>query len=169
MTSPLPQWRDRPREVANLYNPAFTSLLLGRCVSNYETVREAQGLPLALAFLVLPIVLHPRFRSHLPRAADTDMFAWIANHPDLRALLPSHAEAMKPVTQEALRFALIYGALVIQGADLISGTKRFAKTTMPPSLTDDVSTCMQKAAFIGRWFAQSTTPVTILATWGVRP
>jgi ABC-3C biological conflict system middle component len=169
MSDTLPPWRVRPREFANLYNPAFTSLALARAVRHHEDAGGQRGLPLALAFLVLPIVLHARFRDQLPRAADTDMFGWMARHANLRMLLPVHAEAMKPVSQEAIRFGLHHGATALRGSDLCSGPRKFGKSSMPPVVTDDVVACLQKAAFVGRWFALAAAPTTILATWGVRP
>jgi ABC-3C biological conflict system middle component len=169
MSDTLQPWWVRPREFANLYNPAFTSLVLARAVRNHEDAGGQRGLPLALAFLVLPIVLHARFRDRLPRAADTDMFGWMARHADLRLLLPAHAEAMKAVSQEAMRFGLHHGALALRGPDLCSGPRKFGKTSMPPVVTDEVAACLQKAAFVGRWFAVAAATTTILATLGVRP
>jgi hypothetical protein len=50
-------WNDRPTEIANLLNPAFCALLLAQAVRGYQEETKV-GLPYALAFLVLPLVLH---------------------------------------------------------------------------------------------------------------
>ena len=58
-------WAERPTEVANLLNPAFTGAALRMAVSGY--LREANvGMPFELAFLVFPIALHEATRSRLP-------------------------------------------------------------------------------------------------------
>jgi hypothetical protein len=168
MTDRLPCWEERPREVANLFNPAFTSLLLSRTLGGY-TSGDAPGMPLVLTYLVLPIVLHPDTRDALPRAASTTMYGWIAEHPHLKALFPARARRSVPFTQEAIRFGIMYGKLAITADALGPGALRYAQSAMPPDATDDVRLCLQKAAFLGRWFAETESPRTILATWGIRP
>jgi hypothetical protein len=169
MTGALPPWPDRPREEANLFNPAFTSLLIARAVAHHERTASGTQMPLALAFLVLPIVLHPPTRVALPRAADTNLFGWIAEHAEIKALFPGRAERLTLVTQEAIRFALIYRKLAVDGDGIVSGPKPYALSAAPSPATDETKECLQKAAFLGRWFAIANSPVNILGAWGVRP
>ena len=169
MMSPLPSWTQRPREEANLFNPAFTSLLIARAIAHHERSASAKPMPFPLAFFILPIVLHPGTRDALPRAADTNMFGWITEHPEIKALFPVRAERLTPVTQEALRFAIAHKKFDIQGGQLISGARRFALSATPDPTTNETNNCLQKAAFLGRWFAASDSVSTIFATWGVRP
>lgn len=168
MTDLLPRWQERPREVANLFNPAFTSLLLSKTLAGYAG-SEPKSLPIALSYLVLPIILHPDTRDALPRAASTNMFGWIAENPHLKAVFPRRARRAIPFTQEAIRFGIIYGKLSVSGSSLVTGTRKFALNAAPPDATGEVRGCLQKAAFLGRWFAESDSPDTILATWGIRP
>lgn len=168
MTDVLPPWQERPREVANLFNPAFTSLLLAKTLAGYAG-SEPTGMPLALSFLVLPIILHPDTRDALPRAASTTMFGWIAENPHLKAVFPRRARKSIPFTQEAIRFGIMYGKLAVAGPSLVMGARRFALNAVPPDATDEVRLCLQKAAFLGRWFAETDSPHTTLATWGIRP
>ena len=168
MIDRLPRWDERPREVANLFNPAFTSLLLSRTLAGYSG-GDGSGMPLVLAYLVLPIVLHPDTRDALPRAASTTMYGWIAEYPHLKALFPARARRSVPFTQEAIRFGIMYGKLAISAGSLVTGSHRYAQSAMPSDATDEVKLCLQKAAFLGRWFADTESPRTVLATWGVRP
>jgi hypothetical protein len=168
MIDRLPRWDERPREVANLFNPAFTSLLLSRTLAGYSG-GDGAGMPLVLAYLVLPIVLHPDTRDALPRAASTTMYGWIAEYPHLKALFPARARRSVPFTQEAIRFGIMYGKLAISAGSLVTGSHRYAQSAMPSDATDEVKLCLQKAAFLGRWFADTESPRTVLATWGVRP
>jgi hypothetical protein len=100
MSGELPSWSVRPREIANLLNPAFTSLVIARSVAASEAA-GSPGLALPLTFLVLPAVLHPGTRDALPRAATTTMYGWLGDHPHLKALFPARASAFVPFTQEA--------------------------------------------------------------------
>jgi hypothetical protein len=49
------------------------------------------------------------------------------------------------------------------------GIRKFALSAAPPDSTDEVQVCLQKAACIGRLFAETDFPHTIRATWGIRP
>ncbi len=168
MTDVLPRWQERPREIANLFNPAFTALLLAKTLAGYASGKPT-GMPVVLSYLVLPIILHPDTRDALPRASSTNMYGWIAEHPHLKALFPARARKSIPFTQEAIRFGIIYGKLAVAGPSLDMGIRKFALSAAPPDATDEVKVCLQKAAFIGRWFAETDSPHTILATWGIRP
>lgn len=168
MTDVLPRWQERPREVANLFNPAFTALLLAKTLASYAG-SEPPGMPIALSYLVLPIILHPDTREALPRTASTTMYGWIAENAHLKAVFPGRARKSIPFTQEAIRFGIMYGKLAVAGPSLVIGARKFALNAAPPDATDEVKVCLQKAAFLGRWFATADSPPTILATWGIQP
>ncbi len=59
------KWSDRVVKEANLLNLAFGAVLLAETVAHYDN-KAHQGLPFALAFLVLPIILHEKTRRSLP-------------------------------------------------------------------------------------------------------
>ena len=59
-------WAGRPTELAYLFNPAFCGWVLREAVAGYASVKPA-GLPLPLAFLILPVVLHRVTRELVPR------------------------------------------------------------------------------------------------------
>ncbi len=61
----MDRWEDRPTEVANLLNPAFTGALLRRSLEAYSTEIRS-GMPFGLAFLVLPMSLHPGTARRFP-------------------------------------------------------------------------------------------------------
>jgi ABC-3C biological conflict system middle component len=169
MTGALPPWSDRPREEGNLFNPAFTSLLVARAVAHHERTGPRLRMPLALSFLVLPIVLHAATRAMLPRKADTNLFAWLSTRPEIKALFPGRAKRLTSVTQEAIRFALTYRKLVVEGDRLASGPKPYGLSSIPSPATDETKDCLQKAAFVGRWFAIANSTANIMGAWGVRP
>lgn len=164
-----PEWRQRPREEANLFNPAFTSFLIARAVAHHERTDPREAMPFPLSFMVLPIVLHAPTREALPRAADTNMVGWISEHQHIKACFPALASRLVPITQEAIRFGLAYRKLKLERDRIASGADRYKVTTVPSPATDETKACLAKAAFLGRWFAYTNSTINIMAAWGVRP
>src|SRR3712207_6440195 len=105
----LAVWRDRPPEAAYLLHAAFCALVLRAAVHAYRAERAA-GLPLPLAFLVLPIVLHKRTRSALPTTARTRLHTWLASHPEMRVGFADRVTNLVPYTREAILFGVQHQA-----------------------------------------------------------
>jgi uncharacterized Zn finger protein (UPF0148 family) len=61
----MKQWTHRPREEANLLNPAFCCTALASSIVSYMSV-DVEGMPYPLAFMILPIVLHKSVFKNLP-------------------------------------------------------------------------------------------------------
>ena len=75
-------WEDRPPEVASLLNPAFCGQVIYRCVEGF-TETENAPMPYPLAFLVLPLVLHPPTRASVN--ANTRHFqVWLNAHQPIK-------------------------------------------------------------------------------------
>jgi len=72
-------WSKRVVEEANLFNPAFCAVLLARASEEF-TKKTQQPLPFALAFLVLPVVLHRGTRAALPGSTVTSLLPWVQEH-----------------------------------------------------------------------------------------
>ena len=169
MNAQQPEWRQRPREEANLFNPAFTSLLIARAVAHHERTDPKEAMPFPLSFMLLPIVLHPPTRDALPRAADTNMVGWISDHQHIKACFPARASRLVPITQEAIRFGTCLQQAGAESDRIASGPDRYKVTTVPSPATDETKACLAKAAFLGRWFAYTNSTINIMAAWGVRP
>jgi Family of unknown function (DUF6521) len=69
-------WTERPIELANLLNPAFCGFLIRSAAASYKESKP-EGMPFALAFLVLPLVLHVSTRKTLPRSVRTTLISWL--------------------------------------------------------------------------------------------
>lgn len=166
----MQEWQQRPPEVAHLFNPAFCGVLIAKTVEAYSST-SGQGLPFGLAFLILPIILHPETRTSLPRGITTSLLSWIENNQVQLLGFSDRVRRLRPVTRESLTFDLTHGVLQLDddGA-LILGQVRVSSTpaALRP-LTPDAKLCIQKSLFLGRWFAEAGTPSTIMATWGVAP
>lgn len=157
-------WRSRPPEIARLLNPAFCALVLRAAVRGYCEERE-DGLPYAIAFLVLPLALHQRSRQALPKTVATRLAFWVAEEQQLRIGLADRARALVPYTKEALIYALRDPLIVFNGGRLQPAKRRLKDIPWPDS--SEPSKCVDAARLIGRLFARAGEAGTVLTTFGV--
>lgn len=162
----LAQWEQRPIELANLLNPAFCALLLRDAAVGYQDAGSG-GLPLPLAFLVLPVVLHARTRDALPKQTRTLLHSWLQNNTPTQLEVSQRVTRLLPYSREALIFGLQHNVLGLsdEGA-LVNGMSRL-RNPFPGG--SEPAECRRKAEFIGRWFAKSGDATQILVIWGLRP
>ena len=158
-------WEQRPFEVANLFNPAFCSVLLEEAMGGFEEKAQA-GMPYSLAFLVLPVVLHKSTRNLLPRSTRTRLSTWLQRNPQVRVGFAQRARRLVPFTKEALVIGMSHGTIDVDTkGNLLCRTrskKLWDKGTEP-------YLCRKGSRLMGRWFALSGETRTIFTMWGVRP
>lgn len=161
-------WSTRPSEERALLNPAFISAVVWHAAGGYSGV-ASYPLPLDLAFLLGPLVLHRETRESLPRGVATSMAVWLNDHPLVRMRVGGRARALIGYTKEGLLFGGINGLLDLSGGSIsaVSDRKRAVNATLR-DVTDEVQLCMKRAEFVGRWFASAGTPGTVMALLGVR-
>ena len=161
-------WTERATEEARIFNPAFCGELIGRTVGEYHRTRQA-ALNMAIAFLVLPLVLHTPTRETLPGRANTAFTGWIAKHSPLLAELPDRTKRLRPVSRESLLFALRHQLLALEGGGVVPGPKPIRLRARFAVSTDEVDAARNAAGLLGRWFAGQTTQTSILQGMGVAP
>lgn len=161
-------WAERPAEEARIFNPAFCGELIGRAVCEYHRASQAV-LSIATSFLILPLTLHKRTRDSLPGRANTAFAGWIAEHAALLAELPARTRRLRPITREALLFAVHHQLLVANGGGLAPGARPVRLNARPAVTTDEVNEARSAASLLGRWFASQTTQASILQGMGVAP
>lgn len=163
----MTSWDERPPEVAHLFNPAFCALVLREAVKAYAGERE-EGMELGLLFLVLPVVLHGQTRDALPTSTATHLHAWLEATPVAQVGLARRVEAIAPHTREATLYALQRGALAVNGAGrLVPTSARLGRYRPTPE--SEAAECVRRAGFLGRWFARTGAPATVLTLWGIQP
>lgn len=165
---PTLPWHDRPSEEAALLNPAFCGELIARAASEYERLTK-RPFPLPLAFLILPLTLHPLTRLALPGKANATLATWSANHDALLAEFPEKMLLLRPVTREALLFLVQHCALNLGPEGLIQGTSPLHLSAKLRISSSDVDDVRRAARFLGRWFATQGLIADILQTMGVKP
>lgn len=160
-------WNERPFEIAYLLNPAFCGLLV-RETAHFFTEERQHGLPYALSFLILPIVLHQPTREALPERANTRMFEWLERHPQLNSGFATRSRSLVPYTRESIIFGVQKGILRVDNAGNLRSVDAPTQPSEWPN-TAEPSQCRDQARFLGRWFAQAGDATTIFRVWGVRP
>jgi hypothetical protein len=162
--STLPTWTERPEVTANLLNPAFCSEVIRECVNGYQA-EAGEGLPFALSFLVLPLILNNRIRERLPKTKSTPVHAWINEREDLRVGLARQVSGFVPFSREAIMFGAMHGTISIADSGLLEAK---GKSKIKTEDTE-IKSCLSKSGTLGKVLARSGTPATIYSLLGVKP
>lgn len=162
-------WTERSREEANLLNPAFCCLGLAAAASGYQSVAN-QGIPLSLAYMILPLTLHKATREALPRNRRTSLPMWIQDNASARVLFHERLISLKAFTREAILFGCQRGWIVAHDdASLTTDRTESGLRRLYQSLESEPKDCAIKALFVGKWMAAAGSPATVMALWGIRP
>ena len=164
----MTRWEERPVEVANLLNPAFCGLVIYVCAEAHES-GAGKPIPYALAFLVLPLVLHSDTRSTMK--PNTRYFeVWLNLNPEIKVGLATRARSLVPFTREALGFLQRSGKLTIRETDAaLVVTRALRRPRRRFALGEDTKACLAGARVLGKWFGRANSPATIYASLGLRP
>lgn len=163
---PRGPWEARPPELAYLLNPAFCAVLL-RAGARAHVAEMRRGLPLALAYVLLPVVLHKSTRDTLPATTRTRMLTWLATSPATRLGVADRIRSVAPYARETLLFAVRHDALTVDGDARLLPTRRRLRAYAPVE-GSDAAACLRGADLLGRWFARAGDPATVLAAWGIQ-
>ena len=163
-------WSKRVVEEANLFNPAFCAVLLAKTSEEF-TKKTQQPLPFALAFLVLPVVLHGGTRAALPGSTVTSLLPWLQEHREQLVNFSGRVQSLRAITREAILFGTQNETRAITDAGGIAvGARRQTATERRTALfTDEARDCVDRAGFLGRWLAAAGTPAVIYSAWGIAP
>lgn len=161
-------WEERTREEAYLLNPSFCCAIIASACYGYREAKS-QSLPFALAFMVLPIILHKHTRESLPRTSRTSVPAWLQEHAETRIGFHERLMALQSHTREAIRFGLVFNWIDVGESGGISCA---APTTLINraihSLEGDAKECVSRTRFLGKWFSTMASTETTMALWGIR-
>jgi len=165
----MPNVPSRSREEFHLLNPAFCGALSSRIAEGYASVAP-RGMPFAMVFVAMPLLLHTATREALPRAISTSLAAWIESHPGLRIGFADRARVLVPFVRDGLLFAVLHGAVTFSDDGLLlPGRLPGSRTAFLDSATGNVGSCFKRSRFAGRWLAAAGSPETVMTLWGVRP
>ena len=159
-------WRERPFEERNLFNPAFCALVIAAAIREYErTAREP--MPYSLTLLVLPLCLHPWTRDEILDNKTISVLRVIALHPELLIYFAPRAKALVQYALEAFALLSSKGCIAVDDHGCISLLRR---KVSPKSLpTADAEACRSAATVVGRDFARINDRATIYTSLSIRP
>ena len=162
-------WTTRSKEEAHLLNPAFCCTILATTIYEYVNLRK-EGMPYALVYMYLPIVLHKHTRDMLPPNIRTSMAAWLQKNSVVRIHFYERLISLKPYTKEALQFGMFADRIIPRENGLLGTTLNNSDVNRSiRKLTDEARLCVMRARFLGKWFATAGASHTIMTFWGIRP
>lgn len=162
----IPEWKDRPVVVANLLNPAFCGEVLRVAIKAYQKETN-QGLPFALTFLFLPLLLHKDTRDRFPKTVTTKFYQWLEENAVVKIFIGTRIKNLAPYTREAIQFLIYYEAININNqAELELIPYRKTKIIYKD---DEIEDIYKKAEMLGKWFGRTGNIKTIYSLMGIRP
>lgn len=158
-------WRERSAAERALLNPALIAVILREGAYGYGQ-HGGIALPFALAFLLVPVVLHPESRSALPRTVRTAVTAWLGSNPAIRSTVRERVPGLAPLVRDGTRLGLASGVLELDAGGL---RPRQLRRSAEARQANELQALLVAARFVGRWTARVESPATVCALWGVRP
>lgn len=158
-------WSERNSELAALFNPAFCSLILYGGVTHHQK-QDERGMPLPVAFLLLPIILSANLRSALPSTARTTFHLWLDREPHVKIRLAKRAANLAPITREGLLFLLQRKRLLLSGERLQKGKIIKGLTTFADA-TQGLPDLLEGARILGTMLGKVDDVVTIFTSLGL--
>jgi hypothetical protein len=149
-----------------LFNEAYLGLLIALAARHYEDKSSGAAMPWALAFIVVPLVVHRSIREELPGSTAARLSNWISSQPVVYAGFAQRAVALTPFVRRGLRYALRSQAITISDGGIRS---RIAVRKYTGLASADAQDAGRQAAFLGRWFASIGDVPAIFGQLGVMP
>lgn len=155
-----------PTDAAALFNPAYCAAILHRTTCGYQAA-TGRGLPYALAFIALPVILHPASVECLPPTSNIRLHKWILGNPEVLVGFAERSRSLAPFVRDAIGFGLHARVFQLVGADLLAplGANTLGKWAKRPY---NLFTA-RKALILGKLFAQISDVPTVFTQFGIRP
>lgn len=150
------------REEFNLYNPAFVALALEAAVRGHSE-RSDGGMSLPLVHSAATIGLFRHLRADLPTTIRTHFATWVTNHPEFRPEFQRLLVGGFPALQAGFQFGLGHGTIALTGSLATAPGNRRRPS---PGLSEETNEVLYTSRFVGRWFAKTASPPTILSLLG---
>lgn len=159
-------WNKRPREIRNLFNPAFCGLVIARGIEGFIEAAN-KPMPFSLAILILPLSLHKKTRDQIKEGSRSYFTNILQDHPEIRVDLAKRAQGLLPYNMEAFAYLMSYGVInVDENGGLAIKVSKIRKSITGSQDTKD---CQTVARSLGRKMALMNDRVTVYTTLGIRP
>lgn len=162
-------WENRSSEEAILFNPAFLSTIIYFSAKSHKQ-QTGKGIHYALIYLVPGLILVNSIRETLPKNSKKSIAAWTHENPESRFLFPTYSATLSPLVKESIIFGTNHSLIAVNGINIEPGKlRRGALKNVKESASEEFKLICAKAEFVGKWFAKSGSPETIMAMLGVKP
>lgn len=161
-----PETRRIPPDAAALFNPAYCAAILHRVSSGYQAT-AGRGLPYSLAFIALPVVLHPASVECLPSSSKTRLHNWLLGNPEALIGFAERSRSLAPFVREAVVFGLQARVLQLVEPDLLAPftSRQIGKWEKRHY---NLLTA-KKAVVLGKLLSQIREVPTTFTLFGIRP
>lgn len=161
----MQEWKKRPREIANNYNPAFCGEIFYYVIEEYQKIKK-DGMPFILLPLILPIILHEETRDKM-KTSKSSFSIILHRNPELKIGFADRAKNLMEITLETYIFLLKYNVISIHEDKIFINRK--IKKRIPSKLSEDIKLSINKAKILGKLFSKIIDVATLYYIWGVRP
>jgi hypothetical protein len=165
MNSTVP-WSQRPIEVANLLNPAYCALLVNQISAGYQSKRGVP-LPYPLAFIALPLLMHPASVKLLPKTSSAKFHIWLQENPEIVFNFAERARNLAPYVRESIFFGISHKVLLLAEEGRIAAPP--LKTKKLSVESDSSQMAVRQSQLVGKLLGQISDVTTLFSMFGVRP
>lgn len=141
-------------EIQAIQNPALGSAIIWKFSQGYCPKDSAlEGVPLALAFIVLPMLLHEATRDQIA-STNAGLFKFTDKYRDKYDLLFSIQDrilAMRELSRKSISMGISSGLLTLVPND---GALWPADVKQPKNLTNSIQSLLKNAEKLGCWSRQ---------------
>jgi hypothetical protein len=127
-------------------------------------------MPYALAYLVLPLVLHQCTRETM-KSSTRHFQVWLNGNQEIKIGLAERARSLVPYTREALILLHQTRTVAARSSDaalvLQNGLRTIRRRGF--SQSEETKECLKKSETLGKLFARANSPATIYASLGLMP
>lgn len=159
-------WNERPREIRNLFNPAFCGLVLAHGIEGYKEENN-HPMPFSLTLLILPLCLHKRTRDQIKQSKRSFFTKIVQEHPEIRVDLARRAIGLFPYTMEGFAYLMNTNTIHITENGSIDIIKN--KIRKLNFGTQDTKDCLNVSRSLGKKLGLINDRVTIYTILGIKP
>jgi hypothetical protein len=153
-------WDSRVTTDRSLLNPAFLGLIAAEFVRDHQRTGQ---LPLVdITIVGACMAATGSVRMALPGTTAAKLVNWVITDPVAAASSARAARSMTTHARRGVLFSLAHGWTQVQDGRLGRGT-----APIPVGTGDEMLSILKSARFLGRWFAKSGDPATVLTMLGV--
>lgn len=158
-------WKERPLEIANLFNPAFCSYII--YITLQETIKlKKSSVPIAILYLILPLLLNKKILANA--STKVKMHVWIQENQSLFIDFSEQVRDFIEITNESIEYLLKFDLIYINNLGEFQLKEKKKMNKEAEELNEEILEIKKNVKKIARWFSLGSTKA-IYISLGVRP